>query len=106
MLREAAVGTWSNHGLAFDLRDPDKRLWSFYTGYSPVGGLTILNNITKERTRLSLETPFTHWLVRNATVIPGDQLVFQLGQQICIFDRKRRKIGLIAQGKGPAVTLK
>jgi len=105
MQREAAAETWFNYGQALDLRDPDERLWYFHTGYWPIDGLTVSNKITKERTRLSLETPFAHWLVRNATVIPGDQLIFQLGQQICIFDRKSRKIGLIAEGKGPVVKL-
>lgn len=40
------------------------------------------------------------------TLLPGDQVVFQWGNQICLLDCKSRTLGLIAEGYSPVVVPK
>lgn len=98
-------GNWFNFGPAADLRPITDRIWQVRTGFWAIEGLTLRNTNTAERLHLSLETPFLQWYARNASVLPEDEVVFQLGEQICIFDREQRRIGMVARGKGPVVIL-
>ena len=52
---------------------------------------------------MALDTPFFTWSSRNATVLPGNQVVFQLDRQICIYDRATQKLGLLTTGRRPIV---
>ena len=59
---------------------------------------------------LAFETPFEQWVCRNATVLPGNQVVFQLGQdrtdaQVVILDMEHRNLACLAIGQGPAVVM-
>jgi hypothetical protein len=99
-------GTWFNFNRVSDLRPKDHRQWLFIGGFWAIEGLKVYNDNTQERIYLSLETPFIQWMVRNITVLPGDQAVFQLGEnQICLFDRETRRLGLIVKGRGAVVGL-
>ena len=98
--------TWLNIWAATDLRCHEERDWVFNVGFWPVEGLRIRNSESGKTVRVALETPFLQWYVRNATVLPGDEVIFQLGDQICVFDRNSRKLGLITWGRGPVVVLK
>jgi hypothetical protein len=101
-------GTWFN----FDY-DKIPRLgaaessgWSFKTGFWPIEGLRGTNRATGQKIYFSLETPFVAWIVRNATQLPNDEVVFQLGDdQICLFEPSTKKIALLARGQGPVVVL-
>jgi len=55
--------------------------------------------------RLSLDLYSGRWFLWLSAVLFLVVTVLQLGQQICIFDRERRRIGLIARGRGPVVIL-
>jgi len=44
--------------------------------------------------------------VRAVTRVPGDQLIFEFGPQICIFDMTQKKIALLVKGRSPVVTFK
>ena len=55
---------------------------------------------------IALHTPFLSWPVRCATIIPGDQIIFEMGKQICLFDPDERKLALIARGRCPVVVRK
>ena len=68
-------------------------------------GLRALNKKTEEKVELTLEVPFFNWSVRSVTILPGDEVVFQAGNQVCIFDRESRKLGVIARGRGPVVVM-
>jgi hypothetical protein len=70
-----------------------------------VEGLQAWNKKTNEKLNAALETPFVIWPSRNATVLPGDQVVYQLGDQIVVLDLRTRRIGLVARGRGPVVIL-
>ncbi len=92
-------------GGGYDLRPRGQRAWRVSSGFWAADGLRLENEKTGERIRLALETPFIMWGVLDLSVLPDDEVVFQLGDQICLFARKGRKLGLIARGRSPiAVT--
>jgi hypothetical protein len=100
-------------GLAFNIGDVSrlgtagKSGWRFWSGFWALEGLNGENAKDGRRLHLSLETPFLEWYIRNATQLPGDQVVFQLGRdQICILDPDAKKIALLARGWGPIVAIR
>jgi hypothetical protein len=100
-------GSWFNFGEIPRLAIASKDDWTFRSGFWPIEGLSG-NNAKDGRTlHFSLETPFVEWAVRNATQLPGGQVIFQLGEnQICILDPDARKIALLVKGRGPVVAMK
>lgn len=99
---EKPEGTWFNFGPASSLVADSG--WKFYTGFWPVEGISGENAKEGTRFHYSIETPFAAWVVRNATQVAEDRVVFQLGDdQICILDPTTKRIALITRGKGPIV---
>ena len=99
---EKIEGTWFNFGKAPSLAS--KSDWEFSTGFWPAEGITADNKKEEDELSFSLETPFAAWIIRNATQLEGDIVVFQLGDnQICKLDPASSRIALIARGKGPIV---
>jgi len=97
-------GTSLNFGPVPKLGDAQSSSWDFKTGFWPIEGLRGTESKSGRRESLSLETPFVTWSVRNATHIPGDKVVFQLGgDQVCVYDPNRDQIALLAHGRGPVV---
>jgi len=95
-----------NFGPAASFASAHPGPWYFSSGYWPVEGLFASNSTTDARFAFSLETPFAAWRIRNATHLPSDHLIFQLGDnQICILDPATKRIALITQARGPIVTL-
>jgi hypothetical protein len=97
--------TWFNFGVAADLRSSPQTNWMVSTGFWPVDGLSAINEQTRESMHLCVEMPFLGWIARNATILPGDQVVYQLGNQIVILDLSTRKLAFLALGQGPVVGL-
>jgi hypothetical protein len=53
-----------------------------------------------------LKTPFVAWNVRNATHLPGNIVLFQLGEnQVWVFDPDSRKVALLTHGTGPVAVI-
>ena len=77
--------------------------WTVYTGDWAIQGLRAEKGGTVKR--LALELPFLNWYSRFPTVVPGDQIVYQLGNQIVLLDLNADKIGLITMGHSPVVIL-
>jgi hypothetical protein len=103
---ERIEGTWFNFGNVAKLGSVDKTDWHFETGFWPIEGLRGENQKTGEKIYFSLETPFVSWIIRNATQLPDNRVVFQLGDdQICLLEPSTKKIALIARGQGPVVVL-
>ncbi len=99
-------GTWFNFGEVPKLEAAHESNWNFRTGFWPIEGLQGENQKTGEKIYFSLETPFVAWAVRNATQLPGDYVVFQLGDdQICLLEAKTKKIALLCKGQGPVVVI-
>ena len=103
--REDNEYTWFSFGPAADMRAEDKRNWNVRTGFWAFEGLLARNEETGERINAALETSFLEWYARNATVLPSDKVVYQLGDQIVLLDLNTRKIGLVTIGRGPVVVL-
>jgi len=107
--------TWGNFGQPDDLR-LGERGWTVFTGYWAAEGITIFHGKSSDfwsNSRvytLAFETPFEQWNCRNATVLPGNQVVFQLGQdrtdaQVVILDMEHRNLACLTMGQGPVVVL-
>ncbi len=99
-------GTWFNFGDAAKLGSAENSDWNFKTGFWPIEGFRGENVKTGEKIHFSLETPFVAWIVRNATQLPDNYVVFQLGDdQICLLEAATKKIALLTRGQGPVVVL-
>lgn len=88
-----------------DLRLPDMRKWKVSIDFWAYEGVWAENKTSGKTLVIGLDTPFVEWKSRYATILPGDQVVYQLGEQIVILDLNSRKIGLIAYGRSPVVRL-
>ena len=95
--------TSSGIRLVTDLRSEAARDWEIWTGYWT--GIEAKNKRTGYRLHIAIETPFFVWPARNITILPGNQVVFQLGEQIVICDLNSRKLGVITLGRDPVVVL-
>jgi energy-coupling factor transporter transmembrane protein EcfT len=81
--------------------------WTFETGSGSGEGLTGRNAETGERFDLSMDAPFLSWTIQNGSHLPGDNVIFQLGEdQICLLETSTRKIALLCRGWSPVVFLK
>lgn len=95
-------GTWFSFGEVEGFRSATNAQWKFWAGFWPVERLRASHKTTGERVRFSYETPFGAWTVRNATQLPTDKVLFQLGDdQICAFDPVSRRVALLWHGRGP-----
>jgi hypothetical protein len=95
-------GTWFSFGEVQGFGSVTNEQWKFWAGFWPVEGLRATHKTTGEQIRFSYETPFGAWTVRNATSLPGDKVLFQLGDdQICVFDPASRRVALLWHGRGP-----
>ncbi len=102
-LYEREPDSWGNIGIS-DFRPAEERGWKVSGGFWAIEGLHAKNEEEGKDFYAALETPFIQWVIRNITVLPGDQVVFSLGSsQIVVMDLKTRKIGLLAFGYGPVV---
>lgn len=96
--------TWFNFGPAALQKELPGGEWEFTSGFWAIEGLRAINQKTGKRVHFSYETIFGEWYVRNATQLPTDQAVFQLGEnQICVFDPATKQVALITRGRGPVV---
>jgi hypothetical protein len=97
------VNDWS--AKATDWRPQNQRQWDIQEGFWAAEGLRFWNTQTQENIYIALETPFVKWLVRNATVLPGDEVVFQFGNQVCIYSFPTQKLTLISMGTSPVTII-
>jgi hypothetical protein len=99
--------TWFNFGGVARLGSAEISGWEFETGFWPIGGMYGTNSVEHRSVHFSFETPFGAWTIRNATQIPADKVIFQLGtDQICVFDPESKSIALLVHGRGPVAVLK
>ncbi len=91
-------------GEAWDFREETERGRTVRMGYWARQGLIVSN--AQSRVAIGLEVPTVAWRTRNATVLPGDLVVYQLGDQIVVLDLESRRLGFLASGRSPLVLLK
>ncbi|MHB1002186.1 MAG: hypothetical protein ACYC27_23350 [Armatimonadota bacterium] len=91
---------------AMDLRPLNDRNWEIFVDFWARNGMQVDDKVERKSVlEVGLETPFMQWDSKYATVLPGDQVIYQLGKQIVILDPHSKKIGLIAYGRSPVVKL-
>jgi hypothetical protein len=96
---------WHSHTSA-DFRLDNKQNWKVYTGNWAIEGMVGENEKKKEKMRLALETPFFIWPMKQASMLPEDQVICEIDYaQIALVDLNERKIGLITFGRSPVVVL-
>ena len=103
----AQNNTWMNFGSIPKLGTATTSKWEFQAGFWSIEGLTgkVIGS-EKETYFFSYETPFGEYWVRNATHLPTDKLLLQLGDnQICVYDPHRKQIALLARGRGPVAVI-
>ncbi len=78
--------------------------WQISTGSWPNDGVFGHNLQTGEDFWLNWETLFGAWMVSDVIYLPGDILIFQLGEdQICTLDIPSHQVALLARGSNPVV---
>ncbi len=100
VVKEDEIPPWFGPYFAVDLGSSG---WEVWTGEWAVEGLWAKKGNMEKR--LGLELPFLNWYTSFATVLPGDQVVYQLGNQIVLVDLNADKIGVITKGYSPVVVL-
>ncbi len=93
-------------GRAFDLTPKAQRQWRGRYDFWATGGLQLEEIRTGERFDLGLETPFLAWTARQPTILPGNQIIYQFGPQIVLFDIATRQMAFVAKGRQPVVSLR
>lgn len=98
--------SWFNFGPVARLGSARDSLWDFESGFWPIEGLHGTQTNTGRHVGFAFETPFVEWTVRNATLLPGDIVLFQLGHnQICVFDPTTKRVALVTKGRGPIAVM-
>lgn len=87
-----------------DYRSLDSRNWEARTGVWAIG-MQATNSATHEEYFLSLQTPFVSWASSYLTILPGDQVIYQVGPQIVLLDLPTRRMQLLTLGRSPIVIL-
>lgn len=96
------VGTNLNFGPASNLNPENQQNWRVTTTYE---NHLFAENKHRKTVGISFEAPLLNWAMRNATILPGDQVVFQLADQIILLNLNTCKMALITFGRGPIVVL-
>jgi hypothetical protein len=100
---EKSMSLWDREPIW--LTDPADCSWDVQAEVGwPDGGLYATHR-NGQRVTVGLATPFLRWRTGSASVLPQDQVVFQLGDQVVLLDLNTRKLGLLALGRGPVVAL-
>ena len=101
--REKEPNTWGNFDYTLpyepsnDFRQSNERQWTSVAGFWPIEGIQAWRG-SKREYRLGLETPFAgraNWAARNVVNLPGDQALFQMGDELMVLDMPSHKIGFL-----------
>jgi len=100
-------GEWPNHfGQAPKLGDAQSSSWEFQVAIYAEKGLRGADAASKRAVSLSFATPYMMWHIMNATHLPTDKVLLQLGDdQICVYDPIKNQIALLARGRGPIAVM-
>ncbi len=99
------TNNWTSWGKAPDLRLAGADELSVRAGFWPAEGLVVGKGDLYTGRCFAMETPVTNWVTRSPTLLPHDQVVYQLGDQIVLLDLNTRQIGLITRGTSPVVII-
>lgn len=80
--------------------------WEFSAGFWAAEGLRGENKKTFESIHCAYETPVGMWVIRYAHHLPGDKVLFNMGDgQICVFDPVTWEIALLWRGWSPLAVI-
>ncbi|MCC7145557.1 MAG: hypothetical protein IT443_03855 [Phycisphaeraceae bacterium] len=97
---------WNWRVLVVDLRPQSERAWLVRPRDDRLySGLRAQNQSLGRSMILNMETLILEWPSSHVTVLPGDQVVYQLGDQIVLLDLPSQTIGLVTLGQSPLVVL-
>lgn len=91
-------------GMPLDYRPLQERDWTVFVDVWAERGLQVYHHGQRSYT-LGMETPFIAWFTRWATCLPGDYVVFNLGDYILILHIPTRRLGFLAAGRCPLVVM-
>ena len=89
--------------VAVDLRTRTSA-WTFESGRQGVG-LRVHEAGDSNWQSVALNAPLIARRVAQITVLPGDQLVLQVGREVCVLDWPKRTLSVLAAGTEPYVLL-
>ena len=92
-------------GYTADLTQEDPAPWSVRASTPPAGGLSAIARGGRQSMWLGVDTPFVNLRSLCPTLLPHDQVVYQLGDQIVLLDLNTMQIGVIARGRSPVVLI-
>ncbi|MFC1746647.1 hypothetical protein ACFL35_21830 [Candidatus Riflebacteria bacterium] len=87
-----------------DLRGAS-RTWDVRVSRIPHRGIRLSHKKKSDSFILNLETPFIRWRPESVTIFPGEKLIFQLNNQILLFDIEKRKLLPLCRGYNPLLRL-
>lgn len=90
-------------GMSGDLRPLNQRHWQIEIGHWSAEGIYAHKDETGEKFWLAMETPLISWFPHPGTLLPGEQMIYQLGNMILMVDFNTRQLALVAMGRGPMV---
>lgn len=99
---DAEEGPYSGWPAVCDLRTESDPRW---TVVAAKDALYVRDNHMQQTTFIGMGTPFLAWYPAQPTVLPGDQVVCQFGDQILLLDLAQRRVGLLAVGQSPVVAI-
>jgi len=95
-----------NYGQVPQLGDGEHQEWEWTVDYWAGVGLHGYHKQDRATIRYAYETPFVEWVIRNATHLPGNLLLFQVGHEdILIADPARRLIARVCKGRSPVAVI-
>lgn len=86
-------------------RDRTPASWDVRASPLPSRGLSARRPGTGEDARIAVDVPGASWGAYDATVLPGGQVVFELGGQVLLADLNTKKLATLARGRSPVVLL-
>ena len=104
--RQTNPPDWHFSSFPDDLQNSTSPKWTVYAGGWAAQGISAVDNRTGDRHFImALEAPWLAWPTRCATILPNDQIIFQLGEQIMWVDFSGNTGAALAAGHGPVVVL-
>jgi hypothetical protein len=89
-----------------DWRDAADRTWkilAYSEEFAPKLGMTVSDSIGGESYKIRLFTLFLSWSERCPNILPGNQVVFEINNEIVVMDLKTLKMYFLAYGHSPLV---
>jgi hypothetical protein len=102
---EALSATQNWETAALPVHEPGENEWDLRMGWSwAAEGVSLRrqDDVSTDH-RVAVELPGLAWRADSPHLLPGDQLLYQLGPYIVLYDIESRRLAIITRGESPAV---